>query len=236
MPLVKNEDKKLVKINRRKSAKRFTLRVCQNTGKINLTIPLKSSLRSAENFVEKNAKWISSQLKQVIPREYVSLGTSIPIEGVDRLILPKGKDLTGSILQKKQLFLECDELDVGLATKKFLLNHAVYVLTPIFEENAAYIKENIKSIRFKDTKSRWGSCSSEGSLMVSWRLIMAPPSVYRYVIIHEIAHLRYMNHGDEFWTLVKKLHPFYLNDRFWLKKNGKTLNSFVFDAAKEDIA
>ena len=111
MPLVKNEDKKLVKINRRKSAKRFTLRVCQNTGKINLTIPVESSLRSAENFVEKNAKWISSQLKQVIPREYVSLGKSIPIEGVDRLILPKGKDLAGSILQKKQLFLYILDFD-----------------------------------------------------------------------------------------------------------------------------
>ena len=49
-----------------------------------------------------------------------------------------------------------------------------------------------KSIRFKDTKSRWGSCSSTGSLMVNWRLIMAPPSVYRYVAIHEVSHLKYM--------------------------------------------
>ena len=236
MPLVKNEDKKLVNINRRKSAKRFTLRVCQNTGKINLTIPVESSLRSAENFVEKNAKWISSQLKQVIPREYVSLGKSIPIEGIKRVIVPKEKSLTGNMLQKKHLYLECDEFNVGAVTKRFLLDHASATLIPIFQENAQYIKEKIKSIQFKDTKSRWGSCSSEGSLMINWRLIMAPPSVYRYVIVHEISHLRHMNHGTEFWKLVNKLHPFYLNDQSWLRRNGRSLKRFVFDVSKEDAA
>ena len=132
--------------------------------------------------------------------------------------------------------MECDELNVGLVTKRFLLDHASTTLIPIFEENAEYIKGKIKSIQFKDTKSRWGSCSSEGSLMINWRLIMAPPSVYRYVVVHEVSHLRHMNHGTEFWKLVKKLHPFYLNDRSWLKKNGRSLKRFVFDVIKEDAA
>ena len=204
MSLVVKGYSKPVKINRQKRAKRFTLRVCQITGKINLTIPLKSSLESAEHFIEKNANWLSNQLNQVMPRDYVSFGKSIPIEGIKRVIVPKEKSLTGNMLQKKHLYLECDELNVGLFTKRFLLDHASTTLIPIFQENAEYIKEKIKSIQFKDTKSRWGSCSSEGSLMINWRLIMAPPSVYRYVVVHEVSHLRHMNHGAEFWKLVKK--------------------------------
>ena len=217
-------------------AKRFTLRVCKITGEINLTIPLKSSQGSAEDFIEKNAHWISHQLKQVIPRDYVSFGKSIPIEGIERVIVPKEKSFTGNILQKKHLYLESDELNLGLVTKRFLLGRASTILTPIFQEQAEHIKERIKSIKFKDTKSRWGSCSSEGSLMINWRLIMAPPSVYRYVVVHEVSHLRHMNHGAEFWKLVKKLHPFYLSDRSWLKRNGRSLKRFVFDISKEDVA
>ena len=236
MSLVVKGYSKPVKINRQKRAKRFTLRVCQITGKINLTIPLKSSLESAEHFIEKNAIWLSNQLNQVMPRDYVSFGKSIPIEGIKRVIVPKEKSLTGNMLQKKHLYLECDELNVGLFTKRFLLDHASTTLIPIFQENAEYIKEKIKSIQFKDTKSRWGSCSSEGSLMINWRLIMAPPSVYRYVVVHEVSHLRHMNHGAEFWKLVKKLHPFYLSDRSWLKRNGRSLKRFVFDISKEDVA
>ena len=236
MPLAINGYSKPVKINRQKRAKRFTLRVCQITGKINMTIPLKSSLWSAEDFIEKNANWLSNQLKQVIPRDYVSLGKSIPIEGIKWVIVTKEKDLTGNILQKKHLYLECNEFNVGPVTKRFLLDHALVTLTPIFKENAEYIKEKIKSIQFKDTKSRWGSCSSEGSLMINWRLIMAPPSVYRYVVVHEVSHLRHMNHGTEFWKLVKKLHPLYLNDRSWLRRNGRSLKRFVFDVSKEDAA
>jgi len=236
MSLVVKGYSKPVKINRQKRAKRFTLRVCQITGKINLTVPLKSSMESAEHFIEKNANWLSNQLNQVMPRDYVSFGKSIPIEGIKRVIVPKEKSLTGNMLQKKHLYLECDELNVGLFTKRFLLDHASTTLIPIFQENAEYIKEKIKSIQFKDTKSRWGSCSSEGSLMINWRLIMAPPSVYRYVVVHEVSHLRHMNHGAEFWKLVKKLHPFYLSDRSWLKRNGRSLKRFVFDVSKEDVA
>ena len=236
MSLVVKCYSKPVKINRQKRAKRFTLRVCQITGKINLTIPFKSSLESAEHFIEKNANWLSNQLNQVMPRDYVSFGKSIPIEGIKRVIVPKEKSLTGNMLQKKHLYLECDELNVGLFTKRFLLDHASTTLIPIFQENAQNIKEKIKSIQFKDTKSRWGSCSSEGSLMINWRLIMAPPSVYRYVVVHEVSHLRHMNHGAEFWKLVKKLHPFYLNDRSWLRRNGRSLKRFVFDVSKEDAA
>ena len=220
---------KLVTIKRKKRARRFTLRVCQLTGHITLTIPLRASISYAKDFLLENSDWVNAQLKQVIPRNYVSIGTKIPIGWVEREIMIQKLSERRHNLEPTALHLDCNEVEVGSATKNFLVDHATKVLTPIIEENAEHIKRKIKSIRFKDTKSRWGSCSSTGSLMVNWRLIMAPPSVYRYVAIHEVSHLKYMNHGADFWRLVESLHPHYREDRFWLKDNGRKLKTFIFE-------
>ncbi len=217
-----------VSINRRKRARRFTLRVCQVTGKISLTIPSRSSISAAKKFLEDNQNWVNKQLDQVIPKTYMSIGTRVPVEGIEREISLKNPRQLGHSLGGKKLFLDCTELEVGVMTKEFLLGHAAEVLVPIIKQNAEHVTKKIKKVRFKDTKSRWGSCSSEGSLMINWRLIMAPPSVYRYVVVHEVSHLKYMNHGVEFWKLVKNLHPSYLEDRAWLRNHGRKLKSFVF--------
>lgn len=80
------------------------------------------------------------------------------------------------------------------------------------------IGREVKSIRYKDTKSRWGSCSVDGRLSFSWRLVMAPKEVFEYVVAHEVAHLIEMNHGPRFWTLCEKLCPNSKVYRTWLKK------------------
>ena len=81
----------------------------------------------------------------------------------------------------------------------------------------------------KDTKGRWGSCSSAGNLNFSWRLAMAPPEVLDYVAVHEAAHLREMNHGSRFWALVETLRPDWRRRRDWLKRHGGELQSYRFD-------
>ena len=87
---------------------------------------------------------------------------------------------------------------------------------------------NFSKIVIKDPKSRWASCSASGSLMFSWRLIMAPTKVSQYVAAHEVAHLLYMNHSKSFWETVEFLCPDYSSQRRWLKENGKNLHRFVF--------
>ena len=64
--------------------------------------------------------------------------------------------------------------------------------------------------------------------MLNWRLIMAPPSVYKYVIIHELSHLVHLNHGHRFWKLVGELHPSYMYDREWLNNNGHEIRKYIF--------
>ncbi|MFN7613005.1 MAG: M48 family metallopeptidase, partial [Alphaproteobacteria bacterium] len=89
-------------------------------------------------------------------------------------------------------------------------------------------ERRIQRITVRDTRSRWGSCSSTGNLSFSWRLIFAPVEVLEYVVAHEVAHLRYMNHSEKFWNLVSYLCPNYEAAKAWLKLHGKEL--YRFDA------
>jgi len=79
------------------------------------------------------------------------------------------------------------------------------------------------AMRVKDQKSRWGSCSKKGNLNFNWKLIMSPQWIMDYVIIHEVCHLRHLNHSREFWDLVARYMPDYKKAKLWLKKNGSGL-------------
>lgn len=87
-----------------------------------------------------------------------------------------------------------------------------------------YIPGNVNRIFIKDQKTRWGSCSSKGNLNFNMRLMMAPADIVDYVVVHEMCHLIYMNHGNEFWKLVEDIMPDYAKRKNWLKENGVKLN------------
>lgn len=80
------------------------------------------------------------------------------------------------------------------------------------------------NISIRDQKTRWGSCSSSGNLNFNWRLILAPPKVLDYVVVHELCHRIEMNHSKKFWNLVKQVIPDYKEHRRWLKENGSSLS------------
>ena len=75
------------------------------------------------------------------------------------------------------------------------------------------------SVRAGSQKSKWGSCSSSGSISLNWRLAVAPPEVLDYVVIHELAHLKYLDHSVSFWSLVSRFCPRYKQYEDWLTKN-----------------
>ena len=96
----------------------------------------------------------------------------------------------------------------------------------LVEKHAKTVKRPVKSIRYKDTVSRWGSCSSEGNLSFSWRIMMAPRPVIDYLVAHEVAHLAEPHHGPKFWRLVKTLTPDMEASREWLRHNGEALHRY----------
>lgn len=82
---------------------------------------------------------------------------------------------------------------------------------------------NYQRITIRDQKTRWGSCSANGTLSFNWRLMLAPPAVLDYVVVHELCHLTHMNHSKAFWALVESACPEYRTHRKWLKEHGQTL-------------
>jgi predicted metal-dependent hydrolase len=114
---------------------------------------------------------------------------------------------------------------------RFLKSRAKCELERACAGFSARIDRYPRRITLRDTRSRWGSCTAAGNLMFSWRLAMAPPEILEYVAAHEVAHLREMNHGAGFWTLVAELTPDYDARRRWLHAHGPALHRYRFEAA-----
>lgn len=96
-----------------------------------------------------------------------------------------------------------------------------------FPKRAAYFVQftggSYNRISIRDQKTRWGSCSARGTLSFNWRLMLAPPTIADYVIVHELCHLTYMNHSADFWRKVESVYPDYRTARKWLKDHGNDL-------------
>jgi predicted metal-dependent hydrolase len=93
-------------------------------------------------------------------------------------------------------------------------------------EKAELIGKKIRRISLKDPKTRWGSCSPSGCLSFTWRLIFAPPHVIDYVVAHEVAHMRELNHGPRFWRTVSELTRHEKSARHWLQTEGLHLHRY----------
>ena len=126
-------------------------------------------------------------------------------------------------IQKKRI----DNVSSNKPEDSALVNKHKKYARKIFEAKVAYYNQftggNYTSITIRDQKTRWGSCSGRGTLSFNWRLILAPPEILDYVVVHELCHLTHMNHSKEFWELVESVIPDYKTKRKWLKENGHTL-------------
>ena len=85
---------------------------------------------------------------------------------------------------------------------------------------AARMKVTYGRITIRDQKTRWGSCSSTGTISYNWHLVLLPDAILDYVVVHELCHLQHMNHSKDFWDLVECILPDYRSRRKWLKDNG----------------
>ena len=88
---------------------------------------------------------------------------------------------------------------------------------------------NIKALKISNSFNYWGSCNSAGIIHLNWRLIFAPTEILKYIIVHELCHLKEFNHTKKFWMLVKRFCPDYKNQILWLKKNDSYLYRIRFD-------
>ena len=117
--------------------------------------------------------------------------------------------------------------DLTDAQRSALEKRYINAAKEYFPKRAAYFKQftggSYNRITIRDQKTRWGSCSAKGTLSFNWRLMLAPPAILDYVIVHELCHLTYMNHSAAFWNKVESVYPDYRAARKWLKDHGHEL-------------
>lgn len=216
-----------LKIVRRRSARRFILRLDDEDDAVILTLPRYASFAAALRFLEDNRGWIERRLEELPPRVAFTDGVEIPILGVPHVIRHRAESGHGAAwLEPGALCVAGDPRHLTRRVGDFLRERARHELGLRARAMATSIGRRVLRISVRDTRTRWGSCAHDGALCFSWRLILAPAAVVDYVVAHEIAHLKHMNHGARFWRTVEDLAPGSGAQRSWLRRNRARLLRF----------
>ncbi|MEM9854296.1 MAG: SprT family zinc-dependent metalloprotease [Pseudomonadota bacterium] len=215
-------------VRRHARARRITLRVSAFDGKVSLTLPPTTKARDALAFARAKRAWIELQLKNVDAPGALAIGASVPVEG-RALTLVAGAGRRARIEGAHLVIPARHAAAPAPAVKAFLKLLARDRLAAASDHFSGRLGIPYARMTLRDTRSRWGSCSSNGALMYSWRLVMAPPEVLAYVAAHEVAHLAQMNHSAAFWAQLERLMPDYRNHKDWLRHHGAALQRIVLD-------
>ena len=187
-------------------ARSMRLRLDEARGLLTLTCPKRVGRKAALEWAQRQAGWVEAQLARIEPGEPFLPGASIPFEGCSLSLrwdpaLPRVPSIGGTLLR-------CGGPESAFSGRieRFLRAEARARLSAETETAARNVDVNVRSVSIGDASSRWGSCSASGAIRYNWRLILAPPHLLRWVVAHEVAHRRHMNHGVDFRALEAKLY------------------------------
>jgi predicted metal-dependent hydrolase len=203
-------------------ARRITLRIDPRQGQVVVTLPLRARRAEGEALLARNAAWVAGRLAALPCVPCFADGAMVAIDGTPHRIrhVPAGR---GAWLEQGALHVAGDEAFLARRVLMFLRGEAARRFGEAAHAKAVLAGLKVQRVTVRDTKSRWGSCSPRGGLMFCWRLLMAPPFVQDYVIAHEVAHLRHLDHGAAFWALADTLSPHRRAATEWLAREGSTL-------------
>lgn len=211
-----------------RSKRKTVALVIERDGSLTVRAPLRFSQVKIEQLIQDKADWIQERqdwvrLHFAVPHRYEDgelfhyLGTTYPLQIVDHQYQPL-------------LLKDCFQLDRNfqrIAQRVFIAwyrDQTRKVIPSRASILASRYQLSYLSIHITSARTRWGSCSSRGTLNFSWRLVMAPMEVIDYVVTHELAHLKIQNHSAAFWKYLEQLFPNYRALRKWLKENGGKFN------------
>jgi predicted metal-dependent hydrolase len=213
-----------------RSHRKTTALIVQRDGSLVVRAPLKVSDKAIARLVEKKVDWIRAKQAQVretylpyMPKEFVKgenfwyQGNIYKLEIVE-IESPK-LSLNGSFRLSSTALPQARRVFEG-----WYRNQASIVLSERVRQYASSHGFTCKQIKITSARTRWGSCSSKGTLSFTWRLVMAPVPVIDYVVVHELVHLQVNNHSREFWNRVRLIMPDYQQRIEWLKINGHLLS------------
>jgi predicted metal-dependent hydrolase len=204
-------------------ARRVSLRIDARGGRVVVTLPPRAGRGAGVALLMTHADWVAERLAALPDAVPFIDGAMVPIGGQLHRIRHMPQARGGAWLQDGEICVSGATEFLRRRIVDFLRLEARRRLTALVVEKAARLGITPRRVSVKDTHTRWGSCASDGSLAFSWRLVMAPDLVQDYVVAHEVAHLRHMNHGKRFWALVDKLTPHTAAAVPWLRAEGSRL-------------
>ncbi|MGH9172966.1 MAG: M48 family metallopeptidase [Vicinamibacterales bacterium] len=214
-------------IRRSARARRLSLRVLPGAG-LEVVLPRGFSLREASTFVRRNQGWVLRQLDRAATADApagLTDGGELPYLGGTltlRVVADASRNtarLAGGVLTVTLT----PGTSPAAVVEAWYRSAARRVCVERAAIHTATLGVQHGRITIKDTRSRWGSCSSKGNLNFSWRLLLAPDPVLDYVVAHEVAHLLELNHSPAFWSHVATVCPNWKPQRAWLRKHGREL-------------
>jgi len=216
-----------IKITKDLKKRGITLRVDIKNNGFLLLAPLLTSNNEIMAFIQKHHRWIIRCLPILSAKsQKFALGAKIQFLGEEYTIAHNG-ELTGkTYLDGKKIILTGSEAYIKNKITQFYQVELNKKAQELISQYADLIKIKVTGLTIRNVKSRWGSCSSKGRIMLSLRLVMCPNNIIEYVLVHELCHLTEMNHSKKFWQLVGESFPDYKNAEKWLKSEGRKIPVF----------
>lgn len=214
-------DMKIVHSSR---SRRLTLRIDKKDRMAVLTIPKYCSKKKAVSFVESHQDWVLDNLRKIPEFRNFQNNETISLFGKPYQIVHT--DIRGNTkLDKKNriLYVSGGKEFLHRRVKDFIKKIAQEEFFKRSSQVAEKIGKTVHNVCIKDTKSRWASCSTLNNINYSWRLALAPEYVIRYIVAHEVSHLKHQDHSAYFWALVEYLEKDANKGREWLTENGHLL-------------
>lgn len=212
----------------RYSARRRTLQLQIKAGQLWVAAPVGLSVRQIEAFIQQKSAWVEQHLSAPLPQvpDWLGLG-ELPYLG-RRLQLKVVTDVLNAwTLEGDTLWLQLSSRNKAVNQRRWMqqLVQQFYASETELWFNtqapglAAAMGLRYQAIQSGDFKRKWGSCNSKGELQFNWRLMMAPPWICTYLLVHELAHLQHMNHSPDLWQLVAAHNADAKKARLWLRQN-----------------
>ncbi len=208
-------------------ARRVSLRIDATERAVELVVPRRVAIKDCLRFVSQHRGWIAARIAALPAPVRLVEGAVVPVMGMPHRIRRELDRTAATVtIAEGEIRVRGDPVHLPRRVRAHLTGLAKQELGARARILAARIGKNVARVGVRDPKSRWGSCSSQGALSFSWRLVFAPEAVIDYVVAHEVAHLVEMNHGPRFWRLVATLVPDSHAPRAWLKRHRAELLAY----------
>ncbi len=213
-------------VTRHARAKRMTLRFDSQRRVVRLSLPPRASQKLAARFLQEKRHWLEAQVTSAPLAVPYRHGMVLPVLGDELTLHHTETERTRIRRLENTLQVETATRHLSAKLEDWLKKEFRATALEDAYDYAQALGVTFKRLSVREATSRWGSCSTSGTISLNWRLVFAPTDVRRYVVAHEIAHIEAMHHGPEFWQLVERVHPEYKAHRKWLHQHAARLHAY----------